>query len=406
MPRINPVLRPFFLFLFARSFSTLASQMELVAVGWQVYSLTGRVLDLGLVGLFQFLPSIMLVLLVGHVADRYDRRTILRICMVIEGLAATGLALGSAGGEGLTGWIDVQAIFGLVFLVGVARAFGQPTMQAFVSNLVPREHLPRAIALNASVNKLCFVLGPALGGFIYVAGPVYVYGITAVMFMLAVILTGWVHIPRIIRAVEPVTLRSVFAGLAFIRSRPVMFGAISLDLFAVLLGGATALLPAFAQDILHTGPWGLGLLRAAPALGAFPTALWIARHPLGRRVGRTMMISVAVFGVATIVFALSTSFALSMLALIVLGASDMVSVVIRSSMVQLYTPDEMRGRVSAVNSVFIGSSNELGEFESGVLAALVGTVGAVLIGGVGTVLVVLLWARYFPELARFDRLGK
>ena len=398
-------LRPLITFLTARTIASLAAQMQLVAVGWQIYSLTGNVLDLGLVGLFQFLPSVALVLVVGHVADRYDRRNIVRLVVLCEGLVATALALGSiAGGTGMTGWISANVIFALVFAIGAARAFGQPTMQAFVPNLVPRHYLQRAIAWNASISKAAYIVGPALGGFLYVAGPVVVYTTAAVMFAIGVLLMGWVRIARIPRSVEPISLRSAFAGLAFIRKRPVMLGAITLDLFAVLLGGATALLPAYAQDILHTGPWGLGLLRAAPAMGAMPVALWLGRHPLGGKVGRTMLVAVAVFGVATIVFALSTSFILSMLALIVLGASDMVSVVVRISMVQLQTPDDMRGRVNAVNSLFIGSSNELGEFESGVLAALVGTVGAVLIGGVGTLLIVLLWIRLFPDLARYDRL--
>ena len=397
-------IRPFMCFVLARSFSTLAYQMITVAVGWQLYTMTGKALDLGLLGLVQFLPSIVLMLVVGHVADRYDRRIVLGACLVVHTITATLLALGSFEGMSWTGWIDARLIFMQMFFFGATRSFEGPTSQAIAPNLVPLEVLPRAIAFSQSAFKAAAVTGPALGGFLYLAGPVTVYTVCAIFYGLAFVMVTCIRMVRIAPRPEPISLRSIFAGMALIRRRPVMLGAVSLDLFAVLLGGATALLPIYAQDILHIGPEGLGLLRSAPAMGALPMALLLSRYPLGGRIGRTMLLSVAVFGLATIVFALSTSFVLSLAALVILGASDMVSVVIRVSLIQLQTPDNMRGRVSAVASVFIGTSNELGEFESGMLAALIGAVGAALFGGVGTLLVVLLWIKLFPELARFDRL--
>ena len=386
-------------FWFARVAATIALQMLAVAVGWQVYALTGSALDLGLVGLSQFLPSIALVLLVGHVADRRDRRGIVRVCQSVEALAAIVLALGSA-----QGWISVHAIFALVFVVGAARAFEAPTMQALLPAVVPERLLSRAIASSATASQAAIITGPALGGFIYTAGPAVVYSVCALLFITASLLIASLKLERKPPAREPPSLASVFAGVAFIRRHPAMLGAIALDMFAVLLGGATALLPIYARDILHTGPWGLGLLRSAGAIGALFTALYLARRPLDGHAGRTMLLAVATFGAATIVFGLSEIFALSVLALAIMGAGDMVSVVIRSTLVQLSTPDDMRGRVNAVNAMFIGTSNQLGEFESGVTAALFGTVPAVVLGGVGTLLVVALCARIFPDLARIDRL--
>ncbi len=373
--------------------------MLAVAVGWQVYALTDSALDLGLVGLVQFLPALLLVLVSGHVADRYDRRTVVRISQTIEAIAVITLAVFS-----FRGTVTEQLIFALVALVGSARAFEAPTLQALLPGLVPVALLPRAVAASASANQTAVIIGPAAGGLLYVLGPTAVYATSASLFLLASVMVWRIRIERVPPKREPPSLKSIFAGIAFIRSQPAVLGAISLDLFAVLLGGATALLPIYARDILGTGPWGLGLLRSAPALGALSMALYFARRPPDRRVGRTMFAGVATFGLATIVFAVSTSFALSLAALVVLGASDMVSVVIRMSLVQLDTPDAMRGRVSAVNTVFIGTSNQLGEFESGVTAALFGTVPAVLLGGVGTLLVVLLWMRLFPTLLHRDRL--
>jgi MFS family permease len=310
-------------------------------------------------------------------------------------------ALAVASARGL---VTERMIFAFIALVGAARAFEAPTLQALLPGLIPAAVLPRAVAASASANQTAVIVGPAAGGLLYALGPTVVYATSALLFLLASLLIRHIRIARVAPKREPATLKSIFAGIAFIRSKPVVLGAISLDLFAVLLGGATALLPIYARDILAIGPWGLGLLRSAPAVGALSMALFLARHPPKHRVGRIMFAAVVAFGFATMVFAVSTSFFLSLATLIVLGASDMISVVIRSSLVQLDTPDAMRGRVSAVNSVFIGTSNQLGEFESGVTAAWLGTVPAVLLGGVGTVVVVLLWIRLFPALLHRDRL--
>jgi MFS family permease len=391
--------RPFVLFWFARVFAMIAHQMLAVAVGWQVYSLTGRALDLGLVGLAQFLPSFFLVLVAGHVADHFDRRRVLQLCMVAEAAAALGLGVASA-----LGIIDELLIFVLIFVVGAARAFQMPTMQALLPALVPPGLLSRAIAANASAGQTAIIAGPALGGIIYVAGPASVYAVSTALFVLTGLMIFLIRIERRRAPTSAPGLSSLLEGIRFIRRQPAVLGAIELDMFAVLLGGATALLPIYARDILHTGPWGLGLLRSCTAVGALGVALWLAHHPLRGHAGRTMFGAVAMFGVATVVFGLSNSFAVSLFALLVLGASDMISVVIRQSLVQLQTPDHMRGRVSAVNSLFIGTSNQLGEFESGVTAAWLGVVPSVVVGGIGTLVVVLAWMRLFPSLARIDRL--
>jgi MFS family permease len=379
--------------------TALAFQMQAVAVGWQGYALTGSVFYLGLVGLAQFLPMFLLSLAVGQVADRCDRRRVAGVCQLVEGLAAGTLAVGSHGG-----WLRPESLLAIVFVVGAARAFEGPTMQALVPGLVRASLLPRAVAWAASANQTATILGPALGGLLYAAGPAVVYTMASGLFLSASLFISGIRMERTPPVREPVSLESLFAGISFIRSRPAILGAISLDLFAVLLGGATALLPVYARDILRTGPWGLGFLRSAPAVGALTMSVLLAHYPLQRRVGRIMFGAVATFGLATIVFAASTSFALSLGALAVLGAADVISVVIRNSLVQLETPDAMRGRVSAVHSMFIGTSNQLGEFESGVTAALFGTVPAVLLGGTGTILVTLLWMRFFPELARIESL--
>ncbi|MFS8974279.1 MFS transporter [Cupriavidus necator] len=385
---------------FARLCTTIGYQIFTVAVGWQMYDLTRDPLMLGMVGLVQFLPSVVLILMSGHVADRFDRRRIVRTCQSLEALLAAGMAVAS-----LTGWIDSHHIFLFVALIGATRAFENPTLQALLPSVVTPRQLPRAVALASSAGQTAIIIGPAIGGFAYVAGPGVVYALSATLFTIAAVLVSGIRLRQAAqRLTAPVSVRTVFAGFAYIRSRPVLLGAISLDLFAVLLGGAAALLPIYARDILHTGPWGLGLLRSSPAIGALAMALWLARHPLNRSAGRIMFGAVAVFGVATVVFGMSTWLPLSMAALVVLGASDMISVVVRSTLVQLDTPDDMRGRVGAVNSVFIGASNQLGEFESGVTAALLGPVGAVILGGVGTLLVVAVWMRLFPALASRDKL--
>jgi len=392
--------RSFGRFWIARLIGGFANQMQAVAVGWQVYAITGSPLDLGLVGLVQFAPSIVLLLAVGHVADRYDRRWILGVCQLIEASTATALAVLS-----LRGSITEREIFALVALIGSARAFALPTQQSLLPSVVTAALLPRAVAASATAGQTAIVAGPALGGFLYAAGPAAVYGLCGLIFVTSSVLYATLRIERQSRSKDPPTLATLFAGIAYIRRRRELLGAVTLDLFAVLLGGAAALFPIYARDILYTGPWGLGLLRSAPAVGALAMAFWLARHPLERHAGRKMFAGVALFGACTIVFGLSRSFPLSLAALVVMGAADMINVVVRMSLVQLRTPDEMRGRVSAVNSVFIGASNQLGEFESGVTAAWFGTVTAVVIGGIGTLLIAGLWMRWFRELAEVDSLA-
>ena len=393
----DPAFRHFW---FARLCTTIGYQIFPVAVGWQMYDLTRDPFMLGMVGLVQFLPSIVLMLMSGHVADRFDRRIIVRTCQMLEAVIAASMAVAS-----FSGWVTSEHIFFFVAAIGGCRAFETPTLQALLPSVVTPRQLPRAVALASSAAQTAIIIGPALGGFAYVAGAGVVYTISAVLFAIAAALVFTLKLRQAAqRLTAPVSIKTLFAGFAYIRSHQVLLGAVSLDLFAVLLGGATALLPIYARDILHTGPWGLGLLRSSPAIGALVTALWLARHPLNRRVGRVMFGAVAIFGVATMVFGVSTWLPLSMGALVVLGASDMISVVVRQTLVQLDTPDDMRGRVGAVNSVFIGASNQLGEFESGVTAALLGPVGAVLLGGAGTILVVAAWMKLFPMLTNRDRL--
>jgi MFS family permease len=392
--------KSFIFFWFARVLSTLANQMLAVAVGWHIYALTNNVFYLGLVGLAQFLPMFLLTLVVGHVADNYNRQAVIRFCQLIEGVGVLVLALGS-----YVGWLNEKSILLIVFALGAARAFETPTMQALLPNIVTDEFLPQSIAWAASSTQTATIIGPALGGLLYVAGPTVVYFIVSALFLGASLLVSLIHIQRMVVSNKgSVNLQSLFAGISFIRSKPAILGAISLDLFAVLFGGATALLPVYAKEILAIGPQGLGILRSAPAVGALLMSVFLARNPLQHRVGRTMFIAVIVFGMATVGFAVSTSFVLSICTLTVLGASDVISVVIRSSLVQLGTPDEMRGRVSAVNSMFVGTSNQLGEFESGITASWLGVVPAVLIGGIGTIIIALLWMKIFPQLAHVDNL--
>lgn len=387
-------------FWLTRVCTTIAYQMIGVAVGWRVYELTGSALALGLIGLAQFLPALLLVLPAGQIADRHDRRQVAARAQRVSALAAALLAIGSLGD-----WLTVHGIYALVLVIGAARAFEAPSLQALLPRLVPAARLGSAVAASASAMQTAVITGPALAGFVYAAGPAAVFAASALLWALASLQLARIEpLNRPATSAPPPGLDTLFAGITFIRGRPVVLGAISLDLFAVLLGGATALLPIYARDILLTGPLGLGLLRSAPAIGALAMSLWLSRHPPQRGVGRLMFAAVAVFGVATLVFALSTQFALSLAALVVLGASDMISVVIRASLVQLETPDEMRGRVSAVNSIFIGASNQFGEFESGLTAALFGVVPAAALGGLGTLLVVLVWMRLFPDLRRRERL--
>jgi MFS family permease len=374
--------------------------MLVVAFGWQVYDLSHSVFKLGLIGLAQFLPQLCLTLVVGPIADRLDRRRIAQTCQLLQFLLGLLLALAC-----LSQRQSLTLIFSCAALVGSARAFESPSMQSLLPTLVSTAQLPKSLAWGAAARQSAVIAGPALGGLVYALGAPWVYGACAIAYLLAALWLARLPQVQTQRQAEPISLQSVFAGVAFIRKKPVILGAISLDLFSVLLGGATALLPVYARDILHAGAWGLGLLRSAPAIGALSMSLWLARHPLERHVGRSMGLAVGVFGLATMVFGLSHWFALSLVALAALGASDMISVVVRSSLVQLETPDAMRGRVSAVNFIFIGTSNQLGEFESGLTAAWLGAMPAVVMGGVGTLLVVVLWRRWFPELFQRDRLA-
>ena len=380
----------------SRILSNVAFNMLGVAVGWQLYALTGSALDLGLVGLAQFAPIVLLTLVVGQVADRYDRRLIAAICQLVQAGAAAVLVEGSA-----HGWLSSTSIFAIVALIGAARAFENPTTTALVSDIVPRARVSRAMAWLVSATQTARIVGPALGGFLYVIGPGTTYLTAAVLFVASGLSTALIRTGKTARTSEPVVLESVLSGLVFIRGQRVLLGTMSLDMFAVLLGGgATALLPIYARDILGAGPGGLGVLRSAPAVGALMTSLFLAYRPLQWRIGRTLFRAVFVFGLATVAFAVSSRFALSFAALGVLGAADVVSVVIRSSLVQIRTPATMLGRVGAVHSLFTGTSNQLGAFASGVVAALVGTVPAVLLGGVGTIAIAVLWIVLFPELRR------
>ena len=393
--------RDFKLFQGARLFAVLGSQMQSVAIGWQIYAITGRPLDLAWVGLAQFLPAVCLSLVTGHVADRFERRRILVVCYAAMALLSAALfAITRADATHL------GPIYAVLVGVGVARAFQGPASQSLLPSLVPFEHFSNAVAWSSSLWQTAMVLGPTLGGVAYVAfgGASKVYAVAACCSMSACALVATMRpiAPRAGR--EPTTRASLFAGVKYVWTNQVVLGAISLDLFAVLLGGATALLPVYARDILHLGAWALGILRSAPAAGAAVTGVALALRPIEKRAGAKMFACVAIFGAATIAFGLSRSFALSLLALVVVGASDMVSVYVRSALVQLATPDAMRGRVSAVNMVFIGASNELGEFESGLTAQWLGTVASVVVGGVGTLLVVALWVWRFPKLRRVDEL--
>jgi MFS family permease len=371
--------------------------MQTVAIGWQLYALTGSAMDLGLVGLVQFVPTVALTLVVGQVADRCDRRLVVIVCELAQAAGNAALAVGSVGG-----WLGRDAILAIVATLGAARAFENPARAALVPRLVPLATLPRAIASITSAGQTARIVGPALGGALYALGPTTVYTSVTALYLVGAGLVVLVRVAHTPRDAAQMTLGSLFSGLAFIARQRLLLGLLSLDLFAVLLGGATALLPIYARDILGTGPWGLGLLRAAPACGALVTSIVLTRHPIGRHAGAMLFAGVLVFGLATVVFGISTTLPLSLAALAVLGAADLLSVVIRHSLVQIRTPDGMRGRVSAVHSLTTGTSNQLGEFESGLLAALFGPVAAVLIGGIGTIVIVAVWMQRFPELRRFD----
>jgi MFS family permease len=390
--------RNFTLYLTARTLATLAVQMQNVAIGWQVYSLTHNLFDLGLIGLAQFAPFLLLILIAGHAADRYDRRNLVALALGAQLLC--GLTLLAFTYSGLTA---VWPVFAVLVLFGSARAFMGPATQAILVNLVPQESFSKAVALSSSSFHVAVILGPTLGGLFYLAGPKTVYIISSLLLLSAVVMMSLVKSVKQPSNNGPATWHTVLEGLRFVWSKPVMLGAISLDLFAVLFGGATALLPALAHDVLHVGPTGLGMLRTAPGAGAAVCSIILAFFPITRRVGVWMLGGVAVFGVGTIVLGATTSFIIALVCLVLMGAGDMISVYVRHLLVQYETPDAIRGRVSAVNSVFIGASNELGEFESGITAGWFGLTRAVLFGGAATLVVTGAWAVLFPVLSRMDR---
>jgi len=386
-------------FWFTRTATTGAFHMQGVAVGWQLYDMTGSAIDLGIVGFLQFIPLVALNLVVGQVTDRYDRLAIVRICQVVKVLMVGALALGTA-----QGWLTREWMFGFLLVTATARAFELPVMQSLIPAIVPVAILPRAIAASLTAQQTAIVTGPAIGGLLYLLGPVTVYATCALIYGAAAAIVSFIQLLDDKRDRRPITLESVFAGFSYIWNRKVLLGVMSLDLFVVLVGGITALLPIFAKDILHTGPWGLGLLRSAPAVGSLIAGIVLARWSIEGKAGRILFASVAAFGVSIAVFGLSTSLVLSLFALVGYGVSDAISVVIRHSMVQTRTPSEMLGRVITVNSMFTGSSGTLGEFRAGVMAAWLGAVPAVVLGGIGAIAVTLIWMRAFPELVRINKL--
>jgi MFS family permease len=391
--------RPFALYWVSRVSSTVALQMQAVAVAWQMYDLTHDPLDLGLVGLVQFVPAALFVLVSGHIADRYDRRLIVSICQAVSGLAAATLAIGT-----FNGWMTRESLLAVVFVTGSARAFEQTTLTTLLPGIVPVSLLSRATAAGASATQIAVIGGPALGGFLYAVSPVAVYALCATLYVVSSCLIRMVKAERTASSREPISVAMLFAGFRYIRHNRVILGIISLDLFAVILGGIYALLPVFARDVFHLDSWGLGLLRAAPGAGALCAAILLAHWQPRRHVGRIIFLAVGIFGVAIIVFAFSQSFLLSLALLAVLGFSDMISVVIRMTLIQFETTDDMRGRVSAVNSLFVIASNQLGDFRAGLMASWIGTIPAVLVGGVGALLVVLIGRSVFASLYRVESL--
>jgi MFS family permease len=402
-PKVPPMLhnRSLVILLAARISTSIAFQMLTIAVGWQIYSITQKPIYLGLVGLVQFLPMLLFTLIVGYVADRYDRKLIICFSQIVESVGIFLLAY-----ESHIGSITEEGILFIIFFISTANAFQSPPMQSLLPNVVSKEVFPEVAALSASTSQFAFIIGPAIGGILYALSPQVVYSVAGVLTLATSVIILFVSIIEKSQNSEQVTTNSIFGGIAYIRSKPAILGAISLDLFAVLFGGATALLPVYASDILKIGPLGLGMLRSAPAIGALITSAFLAKQPLKKNEGLKMFIAVMLFGVFTIIFAVSTSFLLSLVSLVLLGASDVISVVVRLTLIQLKTPDNMRGRVNAVNSMFIGTSNQLGEFESGLTASLFGVVPAVLLGGIGSIVVAVLWMKLFPELLHATKLGR
>ena len=379
--------------------ASFAQQMLLVGLGWQIYNLTDSALSLGLVGLARYLPQLVLTLYGGHVADNLNRRTIMLISRGVMTLTIAVLAITS-----VLKIITPAIIYGCCITMGAARAFEMPATQAMVPKLVGPDLLAPALTWTASGREATTIIGPALGGVIYLFGAGALYGTSAACALLSAVILLGLDYRHEQRPRQPMTLDSLLGGFRFTWHNPVVFGSISLDMFAVLVGSVTALLPIVARDILQTGPWGLGLLRSAPAVGAVLMSLYLAWRPIDSRVGVKVFAAVAVFGAMIVLFGLSHSLWLSVIALAVMGAADMISVVIRQTLVQLETPDEMRGRVSAVNSIFISTSNQLGEFRAGLVASLIGAAPAIVIGGLGTLAITALWAWWFPALTRRDRL--
>ena len=390
--------KSFCIFWCVRFLGISAYQILTVAVAWQLYDITSSALDLGLFGLFQFLPALIFALPAGQAVDRYNRVHIVTLCLIVQAGVGACLYLTTA-----QDFISRDIIFLMALFLGLTRSFQMPAQQSLTPSLVPRKILQNAVAFSSTGMHTAIIVGPAIGGFLYFLGPDVVYLICTALILSSVILTFFIRY-RHKKVTTKINVKELFAGINFIWRNKTLLGAISLDLFAVLLGGATALLPIYAKDILNVGPEGLGILRAAPALGALICALFIAQWPMKTKVGKKLFFSVGVFGISMLVFGISTSFILSVVALVLAGAADSFSVVIRMTLIQLETPDTMRGRVSSVNAIFIGASNELGEFESGATAELFGPVGSIVLGSIGTILVVLVWAKIFPTLLNREKL--
>ena len=391
--------RSYTLFFFSRFFSAFCIQIVSVSVGWQMYDETRNPLYLGLIGLFQFLPSLLLILVTGSVADRYNRRVIVAICMVIGALCSAALLVITIT-HSFTPWL----VFAILIVFGIERAFMGPAVQSLGPNLVPEQDLPNAVAWNSSSWQTAAILGPVVGGLLYGASAIAAYSVALIFLIIAAVLVFMIPKPPQRSAANKVDMDQILAGFRFIFGEKIVLGAISLDLFAVLLGGAVALMPIFARDILELGPWGLGMLRAAPGVGAIIVAVLLAFYPIRQHAGVAMFVGVALFGVGTLIFGMSATPWLSIAALMLMGASDMISVYVRETLIALWTPDEVRGRVNAVNMVFVGASNELGEFRAGTMAHFIGAVPAVVIGGVGTLAVAIIWSLGFPKLRKIDSL--
>jgi MFS family permease len=385
---------PYVLYLLSRVLSTMAWQMMGVAVGWQVYEMTDSALSLGFVGLFQFIPVVLGTLVIGHVADHYDRKKVIAACQVGNAVAAAALAAGS-----MSGWLHVDIVFLVVMLSGAFRAFESPTLHTIAPSIMPPSILSRAIAAGNTAQQSAVIIGPAAGGLLYAFGPQAVYVTCVISYLMAGVLISLIKLERSATPKRKVTLETIFMGFNYVRTRPILLGALSLDLFAVFFAGVTALLPVFARDILAVGPGGMGLLRSAPAVGALAASAVLSSLPLTRHAGKTMLGAVAVYGLATLGFGLSTNIFLSIAALALVGAANAVSVVVRQSLVQTRTPNDMLGRVMAVSAMFTSGTNSIGQLESGALAALIGTQPTVLLGGVAAVIVALSWGKLFPQLA-------